>query len=212
MKVGIVYVFPIFNSQLYEKMAWRFCRSYMDFPPGLTDHTIHVYANGAPAADTQKRIFRNLPVEFHHHNNAGKDIGAFQMAAEQVPCDLLLCLGANVHFRQAGWLDHIVNSFLRNGPAMYGCWGFHQPALHIRTTAFWMPPELLNSYPTYVSDSHRYDFEHGQSNSIVQHVKREGYQNYMVTWRGTFPESEWHHVANEHCLMLDQHTDRIGYK
>ncbi len=212
MNVALCYVFPVFNTQVYEPLAWRFCRSYMDFPPGLGEHSIHVYANGAQISEAQRRIFRHLPCEFHWHDNRGKDIGAFQSAADQVPCDLLVCLGSHTHFRQAGWLDRIVQVYEQNGPALYGCWGFHQPTIHIRTTAFWLPPELLKSYPNYITDDARYEFEHGHVGSIVKHVEASGFPNLMVTWKGVYPVADWHHVPNEDCLLLDQHCDRIGYK
>ena len=157
-------------------------------------------------------MFSPLSCSYHEHDNTGKDIGAFQKAAEAIPCDLMLFLGSNVHFRKAGWLDRIIQVYEQNGPALYGCWAFHYPSPHIRTTAFWAPPELIDSYPTYVNNGSRYEFEHGKTASIVQHVKRNGYQSYMVTWGGVHAENEWHHVTNEECLMLDNHTDRIGYK
>lgn len=210
MTTAIIYVFPIPNQQIYEPLARRFCSSYMRFPPGERDHTIHVYANGAPLNDNGKRLFSPLPCEFHSHTNHGKDIGAFQKAAEEIPCDLLVCLGANIHFRRAGWLDRIIQVYEQNGPALYGCWAFHQPKPHIRTTAFWLPPEILDSYPDYVGNDQRYEFEFGDK-SMVAHTKRIGFESYMVTWNGVYAQSEWQHVPNEDCLMLDQHAERIGY-
>jgi hypothetical protein len=144
-----------------------------------------------------------------HHNNVGQDIGAFQAFSEVADCDLLVCLGAPVHFRRAGWLDRIVQAYEDNGPGLYGAWAFHQPMSHVRTTAFWCPPELLKSYPYQVINESRYEFEHGHR-SIHQYTKSIGLNTYMVTWNGCWEEKDWHHVTLDECLLLDQHTDRIG--
>jgi hypothetical protein len=157
------------------------------------------------------RIFSPLTCNFMMHDNRGKDIGAFQEAAHKIPCDLMVFLGAPIHARQAGWLDRIVNVYEQNGPGLYGPWGFHQPMVHLRTTAFWCAPELLNSYPFVVHNDSRYEFEHGQR-SIVNHVTSLGLPVYQVTWDGCYPLEHWHHVPNEQCLLLDQFCDRIGYK
>lgn len=210
MKVAIAYVFPTVNPAVYEAAAARFRESYMVHPPGEAAHQLAVVVNGPPMNRRQRDLFNPLAVDFIPHSNIGRDIGAFQLCADVLDCDLLVCLGSNIHFRKAGWLDHILRSFYYHGPAMYGCWAFHEPIDHIRTTAFWMPRELLRSYPYAVGDPQRYEFEHGH-NSILNHVRSLGYDDYMVTWDGTFGPKEWHHVPNEKCLMLDQHTDRIGY-
>jgi len=211
MKVALVYIYPETQSHIYVPAARRFVESYMKFPPGAQDHEVHVIVNyGQPGNPNYARLFNPLSCTFRTHDNRGKDIGAFQKAAQEIPCDLMVFLGASVHFRRGGWLDRIVNVYEQNGPGFYGCWGFHQPAVHIRTTAFWCAPELLNSYPYVVHNDSRYEFEHGQR-SIVNHVANLGLQNYMVTWQGCYPIESWGHVPNEDCLMLDQHSDRIGY-
>lgn len=213
MRIAVVYVHPALDARTYVPLARRFASSYMTHPPGVTDHALHVVVNaGSPANQkTYEKHFKPLHCEFAYHNNVGKDIGAFQLAASTIPCDLMICLGAPVYFRRAGWLDRIVQVYQQNGPALYGAWAFHQPSPHIRTTAFWMPPPLLASYPWQVTSDSRYEFEHGQR-SIVQHVARLGLESYMVTWGGCYPPKDWHHVEQEQCLMLDQHCNRIGYK
>lgn len=208
MKIAICYVFPV-HLPRYNETAKRFASTYLDFPPGETEHELHVYTNGGSITTKQRELFGPLSPVFHPNGNIGKDIGAYQRAASEISCDLLICLGSPVYFHRAGWLDWIVRVYEANGPALYGCWGFYEPKHHLRTTAFWFPPVIMQSYPSFVNDGYRYEFEHGQ-NSIVNWSKRLGFENYMVTWKGAFPESQWHHIPRADCLMLDQHVDRVN--
>lgn len=209
MNVSVVYVHPAVEPLAYRPLAKRFVDTYMQYPPGAHDHRISVVVNGgAPSHQKNyERLMSPLPCSFLYHTNIGKDIGAFQKAAAEIKCDLMICLGAPVYFRRAGWLDRIVQAYEDHGPALYGAWGFHNPATHIRTTAFWMPPELLNSYPYVVTNDARYEFEHG-TRSITSHVAALGLECYMVTWDGCYPRKDWHHVELERCMFRDQHTDR----
>lgn len=211
MRVALAYIFPQLNFPKYEPLAQRFVDSYMTHPPGQYPHTVHVIANGYDIGLRQRNVFGPLPVTHMTHNNYGQDIGAFIMASDVIPCDLLVCLGAHVHFRRAGWLDRLVNAYLDNGPGLYGAWGFHEPARHLRTTSFWCSPEILNTYPYEVGNPQRYAFEHSPDRSIVAHTAKMGFPTLMVTWAGTFEPKDWRHVENRDCLMLDQHTDSIGY-
>ncbi len=211
MKVAVCYVFPDLLHNTYIPHAQRFAATYMEHPPGAHDHDIHVLVTlGDPAnKKAYARIFDPLPCEFHMHDNMGKDIGAFQMAAETIPCDLLVCLGAPVYFYRAGWLDRIVDSVERCGPGMFGCRAYADPRHHIRTTSFWMPPMLLASYPYVVHNDTRYEFEHG-TKSITMHAKDSGFECYMVTWDACYPYSEWGRTPPGKNLMLDQWSERHG--
>lgn len=213
MKVVVAYVFPDVDLTTYLPMARRFVTSYMEHPPGIEDHEIHVLVNHGHEKNIPdyRRLFYPLACGFRMHNNIGKDIGAYQMAAAEIPCDLIICLGSPVHFCRGGWLDRIVKVYEQNGPGLYGCWGFHQPKDHIRTTAFWCAPELLNSYPFVVHNDSRYEFEHGQ-NSIHNFTRGIGLESYMVTWDGCYSTKEWRHATREQCLMLDQHCERNQLK
>lgn len=189
-------------------MARRFVESYMTNPPGETDHEIHVAINGGvDIGDWCRDLFKPLPVRFFKHNNYGKDIGAYQVAADMIECDLMMCLGSPIYFHRPGWLDRIALAYMENGPAVYGPWGFHTPLPHLRTTAFWIPPELLNAYPHRISDSNRYSFEHG-TDSITLWSKKIGLEPLMVTWSGTYQMEAWHHVTRHDSLLIDQHLDR----
>lgn len=210
MKVTVGYVYPAVEPGTYRPLARRFVDSYMNYPPGGIDHEMVACINGGHPnmARNYNAALSPIPFQHFHHNNVGKDIGAFQSLSEHVQCDLLLCLGAPVRCRRAGWLDRIVRAYEDNGPGLYGAWAFHQPMPHVRTTAFWLPPELLRAYPYQVVNESRYEFEHGH-NSICRFAKSIGLESYMVTWDGCYAEKDWHHISLEDSLFLDQHTDRI---
>lgn len=209
LSVVVAYVFPTLAIQRYEPMARRFTQSYLNHPPGDYPHQVVVLVNG-PKYNGIERVFSPLPVLFAQHDNTGKDLGAYVMAAATIPCDLLICLGAPIRFRRAGWLDWIVQCYLGNGIGLYGPWGFHQPSTHLRTTAFWCPPELLNLYPYVITNHNRYEVEHG-ADSLTLWASRMGFPVLQVTWKGVFDMRNWHHVDNAESLFLDQHTDSIGF-
>ena len=196
----------------YAPMARRFVDTYMENPPGAADHELHVCINGGiPIGDWCRELFNPLAPNFFQHNNYGKDIGAYQVAADIIDCDLMVCLGAPVHFHKPGWLDRILMSYVENGPAVYSSWGFHQPRPHLRTTAFWLPPELLNAYPYRVGDRERYQFEHG-GESITLWSQKQGFEPLQVTWRGVYPMASWHPVTRDESLMVDQHMSGERFK
>lgn len=189
-------------------MAQRFVQSYMENPPGGTPHEIHVAINGGVAiGDWCRYLFNPLPCQFFQHNNYGKDIGAYQAAADMIECDLMVCLGAPVYFHKPGWLDRIALSYYENGPSVYGCWGFPVPMPHLRTTAFWLPPDLLNAYPVKVGDQDRYAFEHGPD-SLTLWSKKQGFEPKVVTWKGCYEMGAWDHVSWDDSLVVDQHMHK----
>lgn len=195
------------NAIKYGPAARLFADTYMAHPPGETDHDLIVVLNGGNGVGPyQRKCFDPLPVTFVEHNNWGRDIGAFQMAADTIPCDLLLCLGSHVHFHRAGWLDRIARAFEDNGPALYGAWAFHHPRPHVRTTALWLPPELLRSYPHQIGDKDRYGFEHG-TDSITLWTQRMGFEPLMVSWNEVLPMPQWRHLSRDESLFLDQFMD-----
>lgn len=212
MKVAVVYVFPQVNAKVYEPQAMRFSKQYVRFPPGATNHNLYVVCNGGgEITKRQESLFEPLAPTFLYHNNAGKDIGAYIMAAQNVPCDLLVCLGAPTRPRMDCWLDRIVRAVEDNGPGLYGTWAFHVPAPHIRTTVFAISPRILNAYPHEVDDGKRYFFEHG-AESITKFCMKKGFPVLQVTGAGVFDISRWHHVPQEQCLFMDQHCERLGWQ
>jgi hypothetical protein len=211
MKVAVCYVYPNLQPRIYVSAARRFVQSYQRHPPGTSDHSLWVLVNGGELGGNQRRLFDDLPCHFLNHNNTGKDIGAFQKAAAQLTCDLMVCLGAFVNCCWTGWLDRMVRAVEDYGPTLYGAWGFHQPRPHIRTTAFWLPRELFNLYPNWVGTDYRYEFEHGR-NSLTAFVRGLGLDTHIVTRNEVLPLKQWRHIREEECLLLDQHTQSIGYR
>lgn len=209
MRIALAYCYPNLQAAKYAPAAKRFADTYQAFPPGKSEHELYVIANGAPLEPHQKKPFIHIANKYLEHNNYGKDVGAFQMAAREIKCDLLGCFGAHIYFWKAGWLDRIVEAYLENGPGLYGTWGFHQPLPHLRTTAFWIPPEVLDTYPHAIGDSDRYSFEHGLD-SLTLWAQRTGFEPLLVTWSGVFAMDQWHPVSREESLFYDQWYDGRG--
>lgn len=176
-------------------MAHEFAASYQRNPPGM-DHDTLVVCNGAPATDPSKALFNALPnVTFIDHDNSGWDIGAFQLAARTVDCDLMLFLGSHAYFRKPGWLSRMVEVVAEKGNTLYGSTGNQGDPRsnvfpHVRTTGFWCHPSLMASYPHSVTEGgtggKRYDFEHGPS-CFTSWVISQGMQPYIVGWNGIVP-------------------------
>ena len=210
MRIAVIYLFPNINFKIYHPLAKRFVNTYLDNPPGVSDHEFHVAVNGSEVTPDQEKLFHPLTPKFFYHDNSGKDIGAYQVFSNTFDCDLMVCLGAPLRCNRAGWLDRIKQVYEDNGPGLYGCWAFGGPFPHVRTTAFWCPPQLLRSYPKAVSTNMRYEFEHG-SLSITNWTRRQGLPTLQVTWSGVYSEEKWHTPTDrtEH-LLLDQHCERAG--
>lgn len=208
MNVAVAYVYPAIQAQKYLPLARRFVESWGQFPPGRTQPALHVYVNGKLPDQFEDALFHALQPKLHARDNTGWDIGAFQEAADTVPCDLLVCLGACVHFHRAGWLDRIVESFLQYGIGLYGTACYYTPDYHVRTTCFWCPPEVLASYPDQIGTtrSSRYDFEHGP-HSLTRFARNAALPCVMATWQGFFDFPAWRDNVpdRETILVRDQH-------
>ena len=193
MTVAIAYVFPNIHASRYNPAAQRFASTYQQFPPGGCGNDLYVIANGPPLSLSQKEIFNPMRAQHFNHNNFGKDIGAFQMIASQVKCDLMLFFGAHIYFWRAGWLDRILDTYLSHGPGLYGTWAFHQPRPHLRTTAFWCHPTLLAEYPHNVSQNggggQRYAMEHGPQ-CHTSWVRSKGLTPWIVGWDCIWPVTQ----------------------
>lgn len=208
MRIAIVYVLPVIS--FYEPMARRFAQQYILHPPGTSDHNVFVVLNGTNSvSDRQRQLFYPLVPEFLCHDNSGKDIGAYQMAAQVIDADIIMCVGTPVRPCVAGWLDWIVKGIEDNGPGLYGCWAFHVPSPHIRTTLFWTHRAILLSYPHAVSTDKRYEFEFG-TNSITRHCMKLGLPTLQVTANGVFDVKDWHVADSNENIFLDQHCDKFN--
>ena len=207
MKVAVAYVWPMVQVRKYFPAAKLFSDTYRQFPAGYP-HELHVLCNAREPSKNESLIFDGLGAAVHVYDNTGWDIGAFQRFGDVTDTDLLVCFGAHVNFHRAGWLNVIVDAYLDNGPGLYGCAGYLTPNWHVRTTAFWMPPELLRSYPAYIGSGRqsRYAFEHGAI-SFTRHVLGLGFPCRVVTWNGCFPFDSTHDYAPDRnsILVRDQH-------
>lgn len=206
MKIAVVYCYPMVNARIYYGLAQRFAESWKQFPP-RSEHELHVIANGQNPTGLDMQPFNGMACSWHVHNNMGWDIGAYQMAADKIPCDLMVCLGAPCHFYREGWFERIVDSYLNQGPALFGSTCYGVP-LHVRTTCFWFPPILLQGYPFYIGSlrTSRYDFEHGK-NSFTRHTLNSRLPCVMVTFDGEFIHPNWgpHSPNHTNILVRDQH-------
>ena len=70
--------------------------------PAEYPHQLHVVCNGGSPNPEVLDLFSETSPMYHHHDNSGWDIGAFEKFTA-VDCDLILFWGANTHFKRAGW-------------------------------------------------------------------------------------------------------------
>lgn len=216
MKISVVYVFPAVLGIHYEQYAMRFLRSYHDNPPGIAHDSV-VVLNGAKQNSELACMFSGLPnLSFIEHDNSGYDIGGFQHAARDVACDMMVFFGASTFYMRPGWLLRMAGSFQKYGNGIYGAMGNKGDRAvavwpHIRTTAFWMPPALMNAYPTRVtSPGQRHPFEHGQNN-LTEWVRGQGLKARVVTWTGEYLWAGWdddrngYQRGNQSSLLAADH-------
>ena len=186
VKIAIVYIYaPAAGKN--DAYAMRFLDSYHANPPGL-DHQSVIVLNGTPQTSETTCLFSSLPnCTFLEHDNSGFDIGGFQAAARAIPCDMMVFFGASTYFGRPGWLIKMATAFNRLGNAQYGAMGnFGDGAVavwpHIRTTAFWMNPALMNACPIKVTrPEQRYPWEHGR-NCFTEWVTKQGLKSWVVTF------------------------------
>lgn len=201
MNVYVVYVYSGIAGQKYVDYAKRFVEQYKQCLPEFEHQTV-VAINGLKLDDQIQGIFSGLPnLQFMEHDNSGYDIGAFQHAAREFPCDLMVFFGASTYFTKPGWLKRMVEAFARNGDGIYGTMGNRgnlnvKVWPHIRTTAFWMPPKLLNEYPKIVTeDKDRHSFEHGSA-CLTSWVISRGLKAIVVTWSSETEWEDWDSTLN----------------
>lgn len=202
MRVVLVYVYPVVHGDgdRHLQYAWRFLQSYHANPPDWPHETIVVCNGGQP--DDTFHLFSTLPnFRVFIHDDSGYDIGAYQAVSKQSNADLMVFCGGSTYCRGKGWLKRMVESFVRHGPALYGCTanqGVTNLGVypHIRTTGFWMPPALFNQYPMKVTEpQQRYPFEHGKD-CLTSWIKARRMRAYMVTWWGEYEWPNWDAVPN----------------
>ena len=152
--------------------------------------------------DETRSQFSVLPNPvFLTHDNSGYDIGAYGLAAKLIPADLMLFFGSSTVIRSNNWAQRVVESYVAHGRGIYGSMG-HQGDNgygvwpHIRTTGFWLPPDILTSYFSKIAGpEHRYPFEHGSAN-ITQWARSTGLQTWVVGNWGEHPWGTWGSIQN----------------
>lgn len=196
MKIAMVYIYADSGDSKFDAYTMRFLDSYHSNPPGL-DHESVVVINGARRTSEIDCLFSSLPnYSPLEHDNSGYDIGGFQFAARTIPCDLMVFFGASTYLSRPGWLIRMVNAFNRHGNAQYGAMGNRGNLAvgvwpHIRTTAFWMHPKLMNSYPDRVTlPNQRHPFEHGK-NCFTEWVTKLGLKSWVITWANELLWEKW---------------------
>lgn len=198
MKIIVVFVYPLNGSGQYLELALRFLASYHEYPAGI-EHELLVVCNGAPVTDETRILFSQSPCRFMTHDNSGFDIGAFQHAARENPCDLMVFFGISSYLKGTNWLWRMADAYRTRGPALFGTMGnrgMGNIAPHIRTTCMWMPPDIFNQYPVQVTrPEQRYPFEHGHQ-CLTSWVTGIGLVPYVVAWSGEYRWQEWDSFPN----------------
>jgi len=219
MNIEVVYVCPVESGDQFVTYGWRFLQSYLENKPGM-DHGTTIVCNGASPSNPVYAMFKLMPnCKFFERDNSGYDIGAFQHIAREVPADMMVFFGASSYVRGAGWLLRMIRAFESNPEFQYGSMGNRGNIPvnvwpHIRTTGFWMNPDLMKAYPTIVTrPEQRYEFEHGK-NCLTERLKRRGIKSYVVTWHGQYDWANWdddpngYHRGNQSSLLSgDRNTD-----
>lgn len=202
MNVSIVYIFPATAGEQHVQWALRFVKSYNENPPAI-DHQTIVVLNAAKITSEIRCMFASLRnVTFLERDGSAMDIGGYQEAARKFPCDLMVFFGGSTYFKGAGWLLRMLQAFIKHGNALYGCMGNKGETYprrvfpHLRTTAFWLPPDLMNRYPRRITrNDQRYGFEHGPD-CLTSWIKGRGMKAWLVTWMGEYLEPDWDSVPN----------------
>lgn len=222
MKIVVVYVYAGAVGGTYENYTARFLNSYNSYPPGITHDTAIIF-NGVTPTVALKCMFSVLPnCGYYQHDNSGYDIGAFQFAARTIPCDMMVFFGASTYFNRQGWLTRMLESYKTHGNAQYGAMGNRGDMKvkvwpHIRTTAFWMHPGLMNSYGHIVTrPEERHPFEHGR-NCFTSWVSEVGLKSFVVTWNHVLEWANWDDDPNgfqrgdESSLLAGDHICEPPY-
>ena len=194
--LAVMYCCPTeyFGAQHFN-YAQRFAKTMEQFDPGF-DFTFVVVSNGGAPSEAVCQTFGQFAPHFLVHDDSGMDIGAYQIAAQSASCDLMLFFGGSTYIRGNNWARRVMESYEKHGNALYGVMGHtgddrFNVFPHIRTTGFWCPPSLMNTYPLRIRMSEqRYPFEHGH-NCLTQWVRRQGLKALVVTWDHEYEQDMW---------------------
>lgn len=212
-RIAVIYVYPIVGDPQHDEGAQRFVSTYKESPP-LANHRLHVVFNGDPPTAEKLSLFDGLKCEFHQHDDTGWDVGAFQKAAQEIDCDMMVFLGGFSHFKRAGWLRRMADVFAQYGDGLYGASSSFERDPHVRSTGFWCHPMLVRAYPKNVRTyQDRYDFE-ASNVSITRLAERVRLGCWLVTWEGVYAKKNWRTPTNifrrgdqSNALIYDRHFD-----
>jgi hypothetical protein len=218
-KITLVYICPVEScGAVYFDYARRFVSSYHNFPPEMEHEIIIVSNGGKPSGQTQALFSSMSNAKIVENDNVGLDIGAFKKFAGLVDCDLMLCLGASIHFHRNGWLKRLVEAWREKGHGVYGTSCSYEISPHIRPSFIMLDPKLLLAYPYKVrSRKDCLGFECGRwkrGKNFTLWSENLGFPNWMVTWEGIYGMKEWDKPDNVFrkgnqlsLLALDHQTD-----
>lgn len=200
LHVAVVYI-HVPGDPTHVGYAKRFVISYLEKPTRYP-HDLVIVCNGSPPTAQTHELFAGVqPVRFVQHDDSGWDIGGYQKAAREVECDLMVFFGGAAYVPRSGWLERMVEAYLKHGPALYGAMGNRGDSRvnvypHIRTTGFWLPRDLFNAYPIQVTrNEQRYEFEHGKT-CLTEWIKAQGLKPWVVSWDGEYEWAEWDSFPN----------------
>jgi hypothetical protein len=219
LNIEIVYVYWAKHADI-DRLSKRFVDTYFTRLPG-EDHKTTIVCNEGQPMSERRKMFDRLPnVTYLDHDDSGWDLGAYQLAARQSTANMIAFFGTSTYFKREGWLTRMMQSFVKYGNAQYGTMG-HQGDLklkvfpHIRTTAFWMAPSLLNSYPKVINQSgrggQRYEFEHGPD-CFTTWVTKQGLKSWVITWTKDLKFGDWasdpngYRQGNQSSLLAFDHV------
>lgn len=210
----IVYIWPVGNAE-HDDLARSFVQSYLEFTPGYPHETV-VVCNGGPANDFILGLFDKIPCSFFEHDDSGWDIGAYIAVSKTIKTDIAVYFGGSTYFKKSGWMQRMVEAWIKHGPGMYGAIATHEVAPHLSTSGFWCWPEMMLMYPIKItSKRQRYDFEHGP-NAFWKIVSLYGFPVKLVTWDGEYDWQDWRKPPNifrrgdqSNCIAFWHHCKRF---
>lgn len=192
MKCAVTYIAVTNGPRTFDLCA-RFASTWQAFPPGA-DCDLIVACNGGPLDTSTALLFSGLNAKFWPRvNDEARDLGAYIEASKTIckDYDMILCLGESNHFWKVGWLKRLVEVRERYGPGMYGPFATHVIRAHLQTTAFFITPSLLASYPLVVKDKEsRYQFEHGER-ALWRRLHARNITVKLVTWADAWNPGQW---------------------
>lgn len=215
VKIVLIYI-AVTNSPKLEDYAARFVATIQLYPPGVEFQLI-VCCNGGALATDKQMLFLTIPHEFYiRPNDPSWDIGGYQFVANQIDCDIVVCMGESVFFHRAGWLSRIIDSWHKYGPGFYGFFSSNLVRGHMNTTAFAVYPMALKLYPQVKDRRDRYEFEHGQT-ALWRRLSQQGKPTKFVTWSGEYDPKDWRRPDNilwkgdqSSLLVHCNHTERYA--